>query len=139
MDIDIAGLLQIAITTIIVPFVAWGVTEFTRWIKEKRENEVLDKYLKLASDSIVTAVADTMQVFVGALKTAGEWNEETQKEAFERARLMAIELMGATVWQALDMIVKDSEAWLSAKIEQAVRDEKLKEKAAENCIVTIHE
>lgn len=139
MDIDIAGLLQIAITTIIVPFVAWGVTEFTRWIKEKRENEVLDKYLKLASDSIVTAVADTMQVFVDSIKASGEWNEETQREAFERSRLMAIELMGATVWQALDMIVKDSEAWLSAKIEQAVRDEKLKEKAAENCIVTIPE
>ncbi len=89
------------------------------WIRTKTKNAALDKYMELANDAIITAVAETMQVFVTTIKNEGGWNDEAKAKAFEMAKIKAIEIMGAAAKQAIPQVVGDFEQWLTAKIEAA--------------------
>jgi hypothetical protein len=113
------SILQSLITLVIIPAViALGKAAFD-YIRTKTHNAQLDKYLDMANDAIVTAVAETMQTFVTTLKNSGQWDEEAAKKAFDMAKQKAVEIMGAAALRALPEIVGDFEAWLTSKIETA--------------------
>lgn len=124
-------ILSIVITVVIIPLATWAITALTDFLKTKTENAKLDKLLDVAQDSITTAVKEIMQTYVSSLKKSGEWNEETQRLALEMARQKAIDLMGVAAYKALgtlfDSAERQMEVWLTAKIEAATREEKLKE------------
>lgn len=96
------------------------------WLKAKTKNATIDKYIDRANDAVLTAVAETMQTFVTTMKQKGEWNEENAKKAFEMSMLRAREIMGKAALEALPEVVGDLEKWLTAKIEAATLELKVK-------------
>jgi len=117
--------LPVLLTSVVIPLIIAAGRAVSSYFKTKTDNEKMQKYFDRAVDAIETAVAETMQTFVLTLKANGEWNEANAKQAFEAARLKAIELMGTAALQALPEIVGDVEAWLTAKIEAATLLQKI--------------
>ena len=113
------------VSMVIIPMIIAGGRAISNYYKSKTTDEKMQKYFDRAVDAIETAVAETMQTFVLSMKASGEWNEESAKQAFEAARLKAIELMGTAALQALPTVVGDVEAWLTAKIEAATLLQKI--------------
>ena len=124
-------IISIIVTVILIPLATWAITALTEFLKTKTENAKLDKLLDVAQDAITTAVKEIMQTYVSTLKKSGEWNEDSARMALELARQKAIDLMGVAAYKALqslfDSAERQMEVWLTAQIEAATREEKLKE------------
>jgi hypothetical protein len=110
----------IALTGFIVAFINKKIEE----LKVKVQAQELAKYIDIAEDAIVASVSLVSQTVVDYLKANGGWNEEAAKEAFATARGRAIVIMGSSAIKALSLAYGDFDAWLDAKIEEAVREGK---------------
>lgn len=116
---DINELVALLVNAAIIPLLAWTVTSLTAYLKQKANNDKLDKYFDLANDAVITAVGETMQTFVSEMKKSGDWNKEAAARALSMAKFKAQEIMGAAAYLALGKIVGDVDAWLTSKIEAA--------------------
>lgn len=107
------------LTAVIIPLIIGLGNAIKNYVKAKTNSAKMEKYIDMANDAIITAVAEIMQTFVTTLKNNGEWNAENAKKAFGLAKFKAIEIMGAEIKTAIPEIVGDFDAWLTAKIEAA--------------------
>ena len=114
---EIADIIALIIETALIPILAWGVAKLTSHLDKKIENETAEKYVQFAVDAVYTAVQQTMQTYVSALKKSGEWNEETAEIAFNNAKALALVTMGAKAQEVIAELAGDLDAWLDAKIE----------------------
>ena len=121
---DWTEIISIAINAIILPILAWGVAELTAYLTQKVKNETADKYIKLAGEAVNTAVKEVSQTYVSALKKSGEWTAENAQEAFRRAKITALAIMGTEAKKAVEELTEDFDAWMKAKIEAAILDQK---------------
>jgi uncharacterized membrane protein len=119
-----AEIVSIVVNALIIPLMAWLVTKITTAVDKKTHNDELKKHFNTAINAIYTAVKEIMQIYVDALKKDGNWTEETQKEAFKRAKAKAILIMGGAVLTALPEIVGDVDVWIDSMIEAATQDVK---------------
>lgn len=94
----------------------------TAKIQKQIDNETASKYMDMAVDAVEQAVAFTAQTFVDALKNSGGFTKEKQREAFQKSKDKALEILGDTTVAALGEIYGDFDAWIDTKIEQACRD-----------------
>ena len=62
-----------------------GVRAAVQYLASKSESEIAKKYLMDVADAISTAVTYTSQTYVDALKNAGKFDAEAQKEAAQKA------------------------------------------------------
>jgi hypothetical protein len=114
---ELTDIIALIIETALIPILAWGVAKLTSHLDKKIENETAEKYVNFAVDAVYTAVEQTMQTYVSALKKSGEWNEETAQIAFNNAKALALVTMGATAQKVIAEMAGDLDAWIDAKIE----------------------
>ena len=114
---ELTDIIALIIETALIPIMAWGVAKLTSHLDKKIENETAEKYVNFAVDAVYTAVEQTMQTYVSALKKSGEWNEETAQNAFNHAKSLALVTMGATAQKVISEMAGDLDAWLDARIE----------------------
>lgn len=114
---ELTDIIALIIETAIIPILAWGVAKLTSHLDKKIENETTEKYVNFAVDAVYTAVEQTMQTYVSALKKSGEWNEETAQIAFNNAKALALVTMGTTAQKVIIEMAGDLDTWLDAKIE----------------------
>ncbi len=114
---DKTEMISMLIDVLILPLLAWAVSEFRKYISAKIKNEKAEKYVNLATDAVYTAVQQTMQTYVSTLKKNGEWNEESAQKAFEQTKVTAIAVMGEEAKNAVVELTGDFDAWITAKIE----------------------
>ena len=114
---ELTDIIALIIETALIPILAWGVAKLTSHLDKKIENETAEKYVQFAVDAVYTAVQQTMQTYVSALKKSGEWNEETAEIAFNNAKALALVTMGAKAQEVIAELAGDLDAWLDAKIE----------------------
>lgn len=122
-------IVELLVKILLIPLATWGVQALVSYLKANTKSRKFDKYYALANDAVIKAVKETMQTFVSGLKSAGEWTDETAKEAFNKAMDTALVIMGKTVRDTLPEIVGDAEKWLTASIEAATLSEKEKAKS----------
>ena len=89
-------------------------------IKDKTKNETAKKYIEMLDDTIINCVVATNQTYVDALKKAGSFDAEAQKQAFKLTydAVMAILTDEAQVY--LNEAIKDLNAYITNKIESGV-------------------
>ena len=114
---ELTDIIALIIETALIPILAWGVAKLTSHLDKKIENETAEKYVNFAVDAVYTAVEQTMQTYVSALKKSGEWNEETAQNAFNHAKSLALVTMGTTAQKIIAEMAGDLDAWIDAKIE----------------------
>ena len=114
---ELTDIIALIIETALIPILAWGVAKLTAYMDEKIKNETAEKYVNFAVDAVYTAVQQTMQTYVSALKKSGEWNAETAETAFNNAKALALVTMGVKAQEVITELSGDLEAWLDARIE----------------------
>ena len=120
MNLDYTEILKTLITLVIVPSLLWLGKQIANYLIDKSKNDKLDKYIRLASECIADAVADTAQTFVDKID-GKDWNEETKKEAFELAKLKALENLGLTGKKLIAEAIGDFDKWVNTKVEAEVK------------------
>lgn len=113
---------------ILLPLLAWGLTELREYLKSRTKNDHVNKYLGLASDAVYSAVESTMQTFVNTAKKNGTWSKETAEEAFRAAKSTALLAMGVEAQKVVTEVAGDLDIWLESKIEAYVYE--IKERKA---------
>lgn len=135
MRIDVNEVLSMIIQMIIVPAIIYGLTLLRSWILAKTKAVKVQTVVLMADEAIRGAVATVSQTFVDALKIKGEWTPDRYAEAAKRAYDMAIMAMSSDTISILTEITGSTEEWIQQKIEEVVRQDRLRAKETDNLVV----
>jgi hypothetical protein len=113
--------IAIALLPVVSAYLIALLKKKTADLEQKIMNDDLKGYVEIASDAVSTAVAAVTQTYVDGLKGTEGWTKEAQREAFDKAKSKALAIMGGSARSALEILYGDVNAWLEAKIEQAVK------------------
>ncbi len=112
----------ITILPIIMKFLIDNAPAFIKKYNEKVDNEIIREYINYATQAILNSVSEVSQTYVDNLKSSGEFNSESAKQAFILAKDKAEQLMSDEVKKAIGIIYGDIDVWIGTVIEKAVRD-----------------
>lgn len=125
-------LLMTLIKVVILPAVPIVVAAFVKFCKAKTdealtdvESELLRQALNEATDAVYAAVTYTSQVYVDSLKQSGNFDKAAQEQALKTALQKAEAMLAEDTKKLLESLYGNLQDWLTVKIEQAVRDQKL--------------
>lgn len=125
-------LLTILMQVVIIPAIPIIVTFLVKFCKAKTDeaistvnNETLRQALSEATDAVYTAVTYTTQTYVDSLKEQGTFDKEAQIIALNTALKKAQSLLAAETKELLESLYGDLDNWLTTKIEQTVKEQKL--------------
>ena len=120
-------ILQIVITSVIAPSIILVVKAVIAYISTKTDG-IADENLRLAINSALddleraalTAVSETEQVYVQALKAEGKFDKAAQSTALQRACARTQEIMTDYAYALIDDVTGHAEDMIRAKIEELV-------------------
>lgn len=90
-------------------------------IKQKTNNDTTKKYLDMLDNTITNAVLTTTQTYVEALKKEGIFNEEAQKQAFQKTYDAVMKMLTEEAKKYITASVGDLETYITNKIEAEVK------------------
>ena len=90
----------------------------------KSGNATASFLIKEIADAISTAVTYVSQTYVDALKNSGQFTLENQKEAFQKAMDMAMEILSQEARDFIRKMYGNLTNYLTARIEAEVRLQK---------------
>ncbi len=127
MQIDWVKLVYDICKTVLLPLLGIGVTYVIYLIKTKiaqlkqnTNNELQQRYLDLLEKYVIDAVVTTNQTYVNALKEAGTFDLDAQKEAFRRTKDAVLELLTEDMKELLGTFVGDLDTYVNNLIESTV-------------------
>lgn len=85
------------------------------------ENELVDKYVGIAADTISACVLATNQTYVDTLKAQGKFDAEAQKEAFQKTADAVKTLLSDEAKAILSEAFGDLEVYITTQIEASVK------------------
>lgn len=104
------------LTTFLVVFLNTKKTE----VQVKVENEVAQKYINMALDTIAECVVATNQTYVDSLKAQGKFDAEAQKVAFQKTFDNVLLLLTDEAKEYLAAVYGDLNNYLTTRIEAQV-------------------
>lgn len=120
--------LLIAVIAAAVPVLT---TFFVKYINQKKDelstqtdNTKWQWYINEIADAISSAVSATSQTYVDALKKAGKFDLEAQKEAAQKALEAAIASISPAAREFIEQMYGDITEYLTNRIEAEVRKQK---------------
>lgn len=107
-----------ALTTFIVIWIKAKSAE----LQKKTNNDILNKYVQMATDTITNCVIATNQTYVNSLKEQGKFDETAQKEAFQRTYQAVLLILSDDAKEYLNNAFGDLNKYLQEKIEATVNN-----------------
>ena len=101
-------------------------------LREKTNNDTFDKYTYMLTDTITTCVIAVNQTYVDTLKKQGRFDKEAQAEAFKKVYEQVISILEGEVYDYLDTAYSDLNGYITALIEQQVREYKIEKPVIED-------
>lgn len=114
-EICIIPLLGI-LTTYIVSF----LRNKSKELSAKINNETLNTYLNMLTDTITNCVIATNQTYVDSLKSQGKFDAEAQKRAFETTKNAVLLILTDEVKSYLSTAIGDIDAFIDNQIEAVI-------------------
>ena len=108
------------LTVYIVKF----IQKKTQELNSKNENELMNKYLTMLSNTIIDCVIATNQTYVESLKKQGKFDLEAQKVAFEMTYNAVINVLSSDAKTYLSNIYGDFDKYITNMIEAEVNKNK---------------
>lgn len=108
------------LTVYIVKF----IQKKTQELNSKNENELMNKYLTMLSNTIIDCVIATNQTYVESLKKQGKFDLEAQKIAFEMTYNAVINVLSSDAKTYLSNIYGDLNKYITNMIEAEVNKNK---------------
>lgn len=112
--------LLIALTGYLVAF----IKSKTKQITDKTENDKVDIYINLLSDTITKCVLATNQTYVEALKKDNAFTKEAQLQAFDMTVEAVMNVLTDDAKKYLSAAVGDLGAYIATQIEAEVNAQK---------------
>lgn len=116
----------------IIPLIGVLTTFLIQFIKIKQEevlgkvdNETLEKYIKMLSDTITACVIATNQTYVNSLKEQGKFDAAAQKIALQMTYDAVLKILSEDAKEYLTNAFGDLEAFINQKIEESVNQNRL--------------
>jgi hypothetical protein len=109
------------LTKYLVTFISMKAEE----MKQKTSNETAQKYISMASETIMACVLATNQTYVESLKAQGKFDKEAQEVAFNKTLEAVLLLMNDEVKEYITEVFGDLNAYLTTQIEAAVNGTKM--------------
>ena len=109
------------LTVYIVKF----IQKKTQELNSKNENELMNKYLTMLSNTIIDCVIATNQTYVESLKKQGKFDLEAQKVAFEMTYNAVINVLSSDAKTYLSNIYGDLNKYITNMIEAEVNKNKV--------------
>ena len=94
-------------------------------IQVKVDNDTVDKYINMLSDTITACVIATNQTYVEALKKQNAFTAEAQKEAFKLTYEAVMAVLNEDAKKCLTEVYGDLSAYITNKIEAEVNLSKI--------------
>lgn len=115
----------------IVPLLGVLTTYLVQLIRKKTA-EIVDaetdakaqKYIQMLSDTITNCVIATNQTYVDNLKDKNAFDENAQKEAFEKTYQTIIKTLNDEAYKYLEEVYGDLEGYIRTRIESEVKMQK---------------
>ena len=118
---------EVAIIPLLGILVAYGV-QFLRTkgaeLEAKTDNEILDKYISMLTNTITDCVIATNQTYVEALKKQGSFDAEAQKVAFDLTYQAVINVLSDDAKEYLASAYGDLSTYIGNLIEAEVNRNK---------------
>lgn len=115
----------------LIPLLGVLTSFLVKWLNAKSKqiitevnNEIGDKYLQMATETITMCVIATNQTYVEALKQQGTFDAAAQKIAFEKTYDAVMILLTTEAKEYLAAVYGDLQEFLSKRIEKAVNENK---------------
>lgn len=90
-------------------------------LKQKKENELYNKYLTMLETTIIDCVLSTTQTYVEALKKEGRFDADAQKIAFTKTYTNVMSILNKDAKKYLEEAIGDLETYVYNKIEAEVK------------------
>lgn len=87
---------------------------------QKVDNELVDKYLGMLSNTITKCVIATNQTYVETLKKEGKFDLAAQKEAFDMTKDAVLAILEGDALNYLNEIIGDLDTYIDKQIEANV-------------------
>lgn len=120
------------VITVIVPVVAYYIVNLVKAkiaestiIEDSIKNETVSNIIKDALSDVMDAVLHVNQIYVDSLKAAGNFTEEAQKEAFNKAYAESVKLISDGTKEIIEEAYGSFDEWLKSKIESSVKKAKI--------------
>ena len=115
------------VLTVIIPVVATYVVNLIKAkikesnvIEEATKNENMSNLVKDALSDVMDAVLYVNQIYTDSLKASGKFDEQAQKEAFNRAYIEAMNMISDSAKEVITEMYGSFDKWLKLKIESSV-------------------
>ena len=89
-------------------------------IKKQAKSETTKKYIEMLDDTIINWIIATNQTYVDALKKAGSFDAEAQKQAFKLTYDAVMAILTDEAQMYLNEAIKDLNVYITNKIESGV-------------------
>lgn len=110
---------------VLVAYIVAYIKAKTKELTEVSNNETLDKYLNMLSNTITKCVIATNQTYVDSLKAQGKFDGPAQKTAFLMTLDAVMDIMGEEAILYLNQACGDITIYISNMIEAEVKAQKV--------------
>lgn len=121
---DLLYLVLTAAIPLCLKFLYSWVTAIVEEKTQNMDNAQLKEYINSAVQAVMKAVLSTYQTYVDSLKKQDLFDEEAQREAFEKAKNTAMLMITDDVKTAVEQMYGDFDTWIDNTIEQFVKANK---------------
>ena len=106
---------------VLTMYIVKFIQKKTEELNFKNENELMDKYLTMLSDTIIDCVIATNQTYVESLKKQGKFDADAQKIAFTKTYTNVMAILNKDAKKYLEEAIGDLETYVYNKIEAEVK------------------
>ncbi len=120
MNEILLNVISVIVTSVVIPLITVLGTKLITWINNGIKNDKATKYLTDATVIVTNAVKTVFQTYVEQLKAAGNFGPESQKEALEKAKVIALGQLNADVKNYITTNFGSLDEWLTNQIESTI-------------------
>ena len=120
MNEILLNILSIVLMAVILPLLSYGVTRLITYLNSKIKDEKVRKLIIQATEIVTNAVKTVFQTYVDSLKKSGDFNKDSQLEALEKAKDIALSQLNEDIKEYITKNYGDINIWLTTQIEATI-------------------
>ena len=120
MNEVLLNILSVVVTAVILPLISYAGTRLITYLNSKIKDEKTKEFLSQATTVVTNAVRAVFQTYVDSLKKSGNFGAESQLEALNKAKDIALSQLSEEVKDYIAKNYGDINNWLTTQIEATI-------------------
>lgn len=120
MNEILLNILSVVVSVVVLPLISLIGAKLVSFINTKINNEKASKLLTKATEIVTNAVRSVFQTYVEALKKNGTFDKDSQLNALNQAKNIAISQMTDEVKDYISATYGNLDNWLTTQIESTI-------------------